>query len=33
MAEGVGFEPTVHYCTRVLQTRRIGQTLAPFQNE
>jgi hypothetical protein len=29
MAEGVGFEPTVHFCTRVFETRRIVHSRIP----
>jgi hypothetical protein len=29
-AEGVGFEPTEHYCSRVFETRAFGRTMLPL---
>jgi hypothetical protein len=29
-AEGVGFEPTEHCCSRVFETRAFGRTMLPL---
>jgi hypothetical protein len=29
-AEGVGFEPTEHFCSRVFETRALGRTMLPL---
>ncbi len=30
-AEGVGFEPTEHFCSRVFETRAFGRAMLPLQ--